>query len=295
MPRLAASTLACGAFDPYKQQVWRPDENVNQSHWQSGKRGLKRLHSSLASRAGAANQSTGSVSVSIARMKCRVLLDFDGTISPVDTTDLLLERFAAPAWRDVEEDWKAGRIGSRECMVRQIDLVRATPAEMDAFIGSVEVDPGFGGFVSRFRRLGHTLFVLSDGLDRTIRTLLDRADVDIPYFANHLQWRGGDRWRLAFPHSKGTCTALMGNCKCSFADGWPRQLNIVVGDGRSDFCLAERADLVLAKGSLLEHCRKADLPHFGFADFDEATRLLARWLDARVATSAGESARGLEE
>ena len=29
------STKACGALDPYKQQVWLPDENVNQSHWQS--------------------------------------------------------------------------------------------------------------------------------------------------------------------------------------------------------------------------------------------------------------------
>ena len=233
--------------------------------------------------------------MSIARVKCRVLLDFDGTIAPADTTDLLLERFAAPAWYDIEEDWKAGRIGSRECMVRQIDLVRATPAEMDAFIRSVEIDPGFRGFVDTFRRLGHTLFVLSDGLDRTIRSVFDRDGIDVPYFANHLQWRGGDRWRLAFPHSKSACAVLAGNCKCTFADGWPRELNIVIGDGRSDFCLAERADLVLAKGALLEHCRKADLLHFGFENFDEATELLTGWLDARVAAGESRSARGLEK
>jgi 2,3-diketo-5-methylthio-1-phosphopentane phosphatase len=228
-------------------------------------------------------------------MKCRVLLDFDGTIAPVDTTDLLLERFAGPAWHDIEEDWKAGRIGSRECMVRQIDLVRATPAELDAFIRSVEIDPGFRGFVETFRRLGHTLFVLSDGLDRTIRSVLDRDGIDVPYFANHLQWRGGDRWRLAFPHAKSACTALAGNCKCTFADGWPRELVIVVGDGRSDFCLAQRADLVLARGTLLEHCRKADLLHFGFENFDEATELLTEWLAARVAAGDERPARGLEK
>jgi 2,3-diketo-5-methylthio-1-phosphopentane phosphatase len=223
-------------------------------------------------------------------------LDFDGTIAPVDTTDLLLERFADPAWLDIEEEWKAGRIGSRECMVRQIDLVRATPAEMDAFIASVEIDPGFRGFVDTFRRPGHSLFVVSDGLDRTIRSVLGRDGIDIPYFANHLQWRGGDRWRLAFPHAKSACTALAGNCKCTFADGWPRELNIVVGDGRSDFCLAERADLVLAKGALLGHCRESDLLHYGFESFDEATELLTGWLDARVAAAGdARSARGLEE
>ncbi len=233
--------------------------------------------------------------MSITRVKCRVLLDFDGTISKVDTTDVLLERFAAPAWRDIEEEWKAGRIGSRECMVRQIDLVRATPAEMDAFIATVEIDPGFPRFVDRFRRLGQTMMVLSDGLDRTIRTVLDRTDIDLPYFANHLQWLGGDRWRLTFPHARGTCATLAGNCKCSFAEGRPREFNIMVGDGRSDFCVAERADLVLAKGSLREHCRAKDLPHYGFETFHEAAALLARWLDARGAATAHEGARAGDE
>lgn len=238
--------------------------------------------------------------MSIARVKCRVLLDFDGTISKVDTTDLLLERFAAPAWRDIEEEWKAGRIGSRECMVRQIDLVRASPSEMDHFIATVDIDPAFPRFVQRFGGLGHTLMVLSDGLDRTIRTVLDRADVNLPYFANHLQWLGGDRWRLTFPHTKATCATLAGNCKCSFAEGRvaegrAREITIMVGDGRSDFCVAERADLVLAKGSLREHCRSKDLPHYGFENFDEAGALLARWLDARGAATAREGARAGED
>jgi 2-hydroxy-3-keto-5-methylthiopentenyl-1-phosphate phosphatase len=232
--------------------------------------------------------------VSIARVKCRVLLDFDGTISETDTTDLLLQRFADPAWQDIEEEWKGGRIGSRECMARQIDLVRATPAEMDAFIGTVRIDPGFRGFVQRFGDLGHNLLVVSDGLDRTIRTVLDRAGIHLPYFANHLQWRGGDRWRLTFPHAKGTCATLAGNCKCSFAEGKPRALNILVGDGRSDFCLAGRADLVLAKGSLLEHCRATDLPHYGFETFEEVAALLAQWLDARGTVATQEPARAGE-
>jgi 2,3-diketo-5-methylthio-1-phosphopentane phosphatase len=208
-------------------------------------------------------------------------LDFDGTIAPVDTTDLLLERFADPAWHDIEEDWKAGRIGSRECMVRQIDLVRATPNEMDGFIRTVRIDPGFPSFVRFFRRMGHAIVIVSDGLDRTIRTVLDRNDLDVPYFANHLQWRGDNRWRLTFPHARSDCAMLAGNCKCRFAEGRPREIKILIGDGRSDFCMAKRADLVLAKDTLLAHCRTAGLQHIAFENFDEATELLAEWLDQR--------------
>jgi 2,3-diketo-5-methylthio-1-phosphopentane phosphatase len=224
-----------------------------------------------------------------------VFVDFDGTIAPIDTTDLLLERFAAPEWQLIEQEWRAGKIGSRECMVRQIDLVRATPSEMDTFIGSVEIDRGFAGFARLLKRLGHAMIVVSDGLDRTIRTVLDRNDINVPYFANHLQWRGEDRWRLTFPHAKTDCRTLAGNCKCSFAEGRPQELNILVGDGRSDFCLAGRADLVLAKASLLGHCREAGLPHIAFESFDEATRLLAGWLEERVADTAGGAERAVED
>jgi hypothetical protein len=55
-----------------------------------------------------------------------ILCDFDGTISVEDITDALLVRFAKPGWEDIEQAWKRGEIGSRECMARQIALLDAT-------------------------------------------------------------------------------------------------------------------------------------------------------------------------
>jgi 2,3-diketo-5-methylthio-1-phosphopentane phosphatase len=210
-----------------------------------------------------------------------VFVDFDGTIAPVDTTDLLLEHFAAPAWRQIEDDWKAGRIGSRECLVRQIDLVRATETEMDAFVAGIDIDLGFAGFVRLCERQGHSVTIVSDGLDRTIAAVLARCGLELPFHANRLEKRGSDRWRLRFPHARSDCRTLSGNCKCQFTEGEPRRLRVVIGDGRSDFCVAGRADLVLAKGALLEHCRTTAVPHFAFADFNEASRLMAGWLESR--------------
>jgi 2-hydroxy-3-keto-5-methylthiopentenyl-1-phosphate phosphatase len=207
-----------------------------------------------------------------------VLVDFDGTIATTDTTDLLLEQFAEPGWLAIEEDWMAGRIGSRECMLRQIDLVRATPREMDAFVSSIEIDPGFHAFVALCRDHGHDVQVVSDGLDRTVRAVLRRQGLDLPFAANHLEWVGEDRWRLAFPHARGDCRGLAGNCKCQFAVAPPGMVRVVVGDGRSDFCVAEAADLVLAKASLRKHCQDTGRPHFAFETFAEATTLYGAWL-----------------
>jgi 2,3-diketo-5-methylthio-1-phosphopentane phosphatase len=221
----------------------------------------------------------GWASVSNARLKCQVLVDFDGTIATDDTTDSLLERFAGPGWQSVEDEWKAGLIGSRECMVRQIALMRATPDQYDEFVNGIEIDPAFPGFVALCRSRGVGITVVSDGLDRTVRAVLERHGLNLPCRANQLEWLGGDRWRLLFPHGRADCRALAGNCKCQFAAAPSGTVRVVVGDGRSDFCVAEEVELVLAKSALAKHAAAIGLPHFPIQSFAEATTLLAAWLD----------------
>ena len=37
------------------------------------------------------------------------IIDFDGTVAPTDTVDALLEQFADPEWRNIEEQWVSGQ------------------------------------------------------------------------------------------------------------------------------------------------------------------------------------------
>lgn len=212
---------------------------------------------------------------------CQVLIDFDGTIATVDTTDQLLMRFADPAWEIVERAWKSGEIGSRECMIRQIDLIRATPAQYAAFLDTIEIDPTFPDFVEFCEDLGLDLLVVSDGLDLTVDRVLRRHGLDLPVAANLLQHVGADRWRLAFPFARSSCRTLAGNCKCAFAERSGVQSRVLIGDGRSDFCASEQVDFVLAKSSLLTYARDRALPHRPFQTFAEAQTLLADWLAER--------------
>src|SRR5262249_58403059 len=198
----------------------RANVNVKETDWLRGHWKLKRRsnQASPPSR-GAAIPSTGSASVSRSRVKGHVFVDFDGTIASLDTTDLLLERFAAPAWQQIEEDWKAGLIGARECLVRQIDLVRATPAELDDFIADIEIDRHFSRFVDLCREQGHDLTVVSDGLDRTVEAVLRRHELELPFYSHPPQPRGGARRRPPLPHPPSHCKSLAGNCKCPFTEG----------------------------------------------------------------------------
>ena len=211
-------------------------------------------------------------------MRYHVFVDFDGTISSVDTTDLLLDRFAGSEWHDIEDEWARGEIGSRECLVRQIDLIRATPAALDAAIDEIAIDPEFPEFVRVCKANGVAMTIVSDGLDRSVNRVLRRAGVTLPAFANRLEWLGGERWKLTFPHARDDCSALSGNCKCEFLKSSARPMRIMIGDGRSDFCAAGRADLTFAKDTLLERCRNDGLHHIPFKGFAEVTEHFATWL-----------------
>lgn len=218
--------------------------------------------------------------MSRARVKCHVFVDFDGTIVPCDATDFLFEQFADPSWRDVESEWQAGNIGSRECMTRQVSLLRASPKRLAEAISELKVDAGFATFVRECRRNGVGMTIVSDGFDFAIEHVLRNAGLSVPFYANHLESIGGDRWRVTFPSARSDCRALAGNCKCAFTEPHSTSVKVVVGDGRSDFCIAGQVDLVFAKAKLLELCRSNGTTHLPFEDFFEVTAKLGSWLSS---------------
>jgi 2-hydroxy-3-keto-5-methylthiopentenyl-1-phosphate phosphatase len=220
-------------------------------------------------------------------VNCHVFIDFDGTLAPGDPTDTLLDRFADKSWLELEAEFKAGRMTSRECMARQIGLIRATPEDYDALVGSMTLDPHFKPFAEVCDQAGIAMTIVSDGPDRSIELLLRKAGLDVPYYANRLEFLGGNRWKLAFPHAQPDCSMVAGNCKCQFTEAFPAATQIMIGDGRSDFCISRRVDLVLAKGALAKHCEANDLPHYVIKDFRDATRLLKRWLSGAVILADG--------
>jgi 2-hydroxy-3-keto-5-methylthiopentenyl-1-phosphate phosphatase len=220
-------------------------------------------------------------------INCHVFIDFDGTLAPGDPTDTLLDRFADRSWIELEAEFKAGRMSSRACMAQQIALIRATPAEYDALVGSMTLDPNFAAFAALCDANAIPMTIVSDGPDRSIEILLRKAGLTLPYYANRLEWLGGDRWHLNFPHMRDDCAMVAGNCKCQFSEKFPAASQIMIGDGRSDFCIANRVDLVLAKGALAKHCAANNLPHHEIRDFRCATRLMAGWLEGGVQLADG--------
>lgn len=226
-----------------------------------------------------------------------ILCDFDGTIAVEDATDSLLDRFAPPEWQVLERDWRAGKIGSAECMAGQVALLDASRDEIDEHLATLRIDPAFPQFVEAVFAAGSTLRVVSDGLDYAIRAILRRYQLDhLPVLANRLVPAGRRKWQLETPFSDANCRIGSGHCKCASA---VREHNrhhrvLLVGDGASDFCAAGEADYVFAKHRLIEHCRAAGIPYVPITSFADALDLLPTLLAGEIAAYGDETAPARE-
>ena len=208
----------------------------------------------------------------------QVFCDFDGTISIKDTTDEILSRFASPVWEMIEEEWKNGEIGSAECMRGQIALIDASKQELDKALDSFQIDPTFNEFVRFCNVLGVPVTVISDGVDYFIKRILKRYQLNhLPIIANQLIMTGERTYSLECPHTNSACTSASGVCKCRQI-GSRTGMRIFVGDGRSDFCAAESADLLFAKSTLATYCEQQGIPYISYQYFSDVQHVLKRTL-----------------
>jgi len=192
-----------------------------------------------------------------------VFCDFDGTITLVDGTDAILQRYALPVWLEWEKLWSHGEISSRECLSRQVELIRADRDTLVQFAAGLEIDPGIIMLANQCVQRGFPLTIVSDGLDLVVETVLRHHHLShIPFYANRIVWQPDGSPALEFPNAAPACESRAGTCKCSIT-GVGRQRgvqSVYIGDGRSDFCVSPKMDSVYAKGALQDWCKSRNLP-----------------------------------
>ena len=212
-----------------------------------------------------------------------VYCDFDGTATQVDVIDVLLTELAHPDWRLIEAEWQQGLIGSRECLRRQIALIRGGWKAIERQLRSIVIDPSFSAFAQWCALESIPLLIVSDGIDRVIETLLARENIRVDaVYANRLVESAASELSLVFPYASKRSGCSAGLCKCErLAMEFNESLRVVIGDGGSDFCWAPRADQLFAKSALQAHCHAENLVCTPFDNFDSIRLDLAAYLNRK--------------
>jgi len=213
------------------------------------------------------------------------VIDFDGTIAEIDVGDAICERFAPPAWRQVDQRWTRGEISLPEAQRQMWALVRGTRAQMQDYAREAATfRSGLAVLLGAARDRGYRVVVASGGFDFYIEAALSRikAEVGVSMDAVHCNGarfeNGGMIPVFSGAEDLGcpTCAVCKGTvCDRERASSGGRV--VFVGDGHSDRCAIGRADAIAAvQGEALERlCGERRHPHLSFTDLAEVVPLLA--------------------
>ncbi len=217
-----------------------------------------------------------------------IFIDFDGTISTIDTGIAMIDTLDGDEAWELEWRWRRGEIDSMQCMEGQWGLWKRSAVELYEFIDSLEIDPAFDSLVRGVMRAGAGLVVVSDGLDFYVDRMLakigwqtcpgerviERPGKCIPRFANHAEV-SDEGVVLSFPHRDPECSDC-GNCKTAHLKRLRKHFTRIfyIGDGHSDLCGAPYADVVFAKEALAEHLEKQKCPFHRFSTLQDVCDVL---------------------
>ena len=193
-----------------------------------------------------------------------IYCDFDGTITKNDSVNEFFEKYTEGKWLESEKLWIEGKISSRENAIIQVGLLKnVSQKQLDDYINSIEIDDYFLDFVDYVKSKNIRLTILSDGFDLFIKKILERYDLDIPFYANRLIYKDGD-FNIEFPYYNENCDKKAGMCKCQKVK---ENKFCYIGDGTSDLCIASKADLLFASKNLHKYCEKNKIKHSHFTSF----------------------------
>ncbi|HEY6281098.1 MAG TPA: MtnX-like HAD-IB family phosphatase [Burkholderiales bacterium] len=187
-----------------------------------------------------------------------LFFDFDNTITQGDLLDAILERFSKDSsWLELEDAWRNGKISTFECLRRQVGNLKPSRTEILDFATTISVDPYFVPIVDWAARSHVDLIVISDNFTALIDVIFKHHNIpNVPVFANELKFFA-DHVEAEFPYQDPSCSRCA-HCKARQIRKFPGQRKIFVGDGLSDICPANIADIVFAKDSLARYLAQSN-------------------------------------
>lgn len=200
------------------------------------------------------------------------LCDFDGTITTIDTVNLLLERFAKEDWKLLHTQLERGEITLRECMLRQYSMLSVSKQLMLRELEkSISFRANFEKLVYYSRRNNIPFYIVSAGLDFIIKHFLELKKLDslIDVFAakTSLNDKG---IKLTFPE-------LFDEESVDFKEDLVKHFTksggrvIYIGDGLADYYAVRRAyfSFPIRDSKLAQLCKNQEIPHMEIDDFQE--------------------------
>ena len=205
-----------------------------------------------------------------------VFTDFDGTITKLDIGDEIFKVFGE--FEPHHSLLMEGTLGISEYWNIVCNSLRVGKKEIEEFALKAETDMYFAKFAEYCKSNEIDIKVISDGFDAYIYPVLIQLGLDwVKVRCNSMKFLNG-KIEPVFPLASESCECLCASCKRNaMLNEVPEKTIIVfIGDGVSDYCAAEHADIIFAKGKLAAYCNANKLPHYPYNTFFDVIRIFEK-------------------
>ena len=221
-------------------------------------------------------------------MALKIFVDFDGTITQEDVGNTFFREFGGEICAKFIAEYKEERISAKDLFRKEVAAIGLlnTKTALE-FLHGQQIDESFRRFAGFCNSRGLDFHIVSDGLDYYIKAILEHNGIEgISFFANRLDVvpteNGLAALAVSFPHDDADCNRCA--CckrniiltKCSDND-----IVVYVGEGYSDRCPAQYADIVFAKDELQKFCQQNNISYFLYASFDDVVKRLEELLSQK--------------
>ena len=220
-----------------------------------------------------------------ADMTLKVFIDFDGTITKQDVGNAFFKEFGGESCTEYIAEYKSEKISAKELFRKEVAAIGLLDEKKaKKFLHHQTLDGSFKGFVGYCRSHNIEFHVVSDGLDYYIEEILKHHGIEgVSFFSNRLEVlpaeNGFAKLTIAFPFDDADCT----RCACCkrnimLTKCGEDDISVYIGEGYSDRCRVQYADIVFAKDELQKFCQQKNISYFLYNSFDDVVKRLEELL-----------------
>ncbi len=209
-----------------------------------------------------------------------ILVDFDGTITEVDTNIKLINTFAKEEHEKVRKLHSEGKMDLLSSIRLQYEYIKLTEDEyVDFILNEIDITKGFVGFYNNIEKHNIPFAIISGGFENGIKPFLKKYEINnVDIFANKFIFNGRDI-EVEFYDEEYKCEYNIepcGNCKIKHYDDYKKDNEqvIFIGDGWTDRCVAHKSDIIFAKDELLDYCKENNIECIPWEDFNDINEIL---------------------
>lgn len=197
--------------------------------------------------------------------------DFDGTLTEKDFYKIITDDYLKDEVSSMYQDWRNKKIKDKDYLGYIFKNIRRNEDEIYEDIMKISIDPYASEFVKNIKNAGGDFIIVSAGTSYYINKIIEKHDIDnVEIYSNKGVYKDNGI-HFVLDEKNEFYSDIYGIDKMKVVKSLKSKYDKIfyAGDSEPDLNAALLADVIFARGSLVQLLKKENKPFFEFKTFSD--------------------------